>query len=53
LGVGRKKIFVAKSEEVKTGSNLAESYKEGYGSKRILLLMMMMMMMMMMITIRT
>jgi hypothetical protein len=42
MGVGRKadgpccvkkKIIVVKSKEVKTGSNLAESSKEGYGSK--------------------
>jgi hypothetical protein len=32
---------------VKTGCNLAESSKEGYGSKRAILPMMMMMMMMM------
>jgi hypothetical protein len=31
-----------KSKEVKTGSNLAESSKEGYGSKRDVLPMMMM-----------
>jgi hypothetical protein len=29
-----KNIIVAKSKEMKTGSNLAESSKEGYGSKR-------------------
>jgi hypothetical protein len=29
-----KTITVAKSKEVKTGSNLAESSKDGYGSKR-------------------
>jgi hypothetical protein len=40
-----KQITVAKSKEVKTGSNLAESSKEGYGSKRVVLPMMMMMMM--------
>jgi hypothetical protein len=28
-----KQIIVAKSKEVKTGCNLAESSKEGYGSK--------------------
>jgi hypothetical protein len=28
-----KKITVARSKEVKTGRNLAESSKEGYGSK--------------------
>jgi hypothetical protein len=41
LGVGRKadgscsvkKIIVAKSKEVQTGFNLAESSKEGYGLK--------------------
>jgi hypothetical protein len=40
LGVGckadgfvRKKIIVMKLKEVETGSNLAESAKEGYGSK--------------------
>jgi hypothetical protein len=43
-----KKIIVAKSKE-KTGWNLAESFKEDYGSNRSLLPMMMMMMMMMMI----
>jgi hypothetical protein len=36
-------IIVAKSEEVKTGSNREESCKEGYGSKRAVLPMMMMM----------
>jgi hypothetical protein len=38
---------------VKTGCNLAESSKEGYGSKRavLLLLLLLMMMMMMMTTI--
>jgi hypothetical protein len=44
LGVGRKKIIVAKIKEVKPGSNLAISSKEGYGSKRAVLPMMMMMM---------
>jgi hypothetical protein len=29
-----RKITGVKSKEVKTGCNLAESYKEGYGSKR-------------------
>jgi hypothetical protein len=29
-----KRISFAKSEEMKTGCNLAESSKEGYGSKR-------------------
>jgi hypothetical protein len=38
-----KKIIVAKSKEVKTGCNLAESSKEGYGSKRAVLLMILMM----------
>jgi hypothetical protein len=38
-----KQIIVAKSKEVKTGCNLAESSKEGYGSKRAVLPMMMMM----------
>jgi hypothetical protein len=32
-----KNIIVAKSEEVKTGSNLEESCKEGCGSKRAVL----------------
>jgi hypothetical protein len=32
-----KKIIVAKSKEVKTGSNLSESSKEGYGSKTAVL----------------
>jgi hypothetical protein len=31
-----KKITVAKSKEVKTGSNLAVSSKGGYGSKRVI-----------------
>jgi hypothetical protein len=43
-----KQIIVAKSKEVKTGSNLAESSKGGYGSKSAVLPMMVMMMMMMM-----
>jgi hypothetical protein len=34
-----------KSKDVKTGCNLAESSKEGYGSKGAVLSMMMMMMM--------
>jgi hypothetical protein len=48
LGVGHKadnlalqKITVAKSIEVKTRSNLAESSKEDYGSKSALFLLMM------------
>jgi hypothetical protein len=32
-----KKIIVTNSKEVKTGCNLAESSKEGYGSKRAVL----------------
>jgi hypothetical protein len=40
-----KRITVVKSRDVKTGSNLAELSKEGYGSKRAVLPMMMMMMM--------
>jgi hypothetical protein len=40
-----KNIIVAQSKEVKTGSNLAESSKEGYGSERTDLPLMMMMMM--------
>jgi hypothetical protein len=40
-----KKIIVAKFKEMKTGCNLVESSKEGYGSKRAVLPMMMMMMM--------
>jgi hypothetical protein len=36
--------MVAQSKEVKTGCSLAESYKEGYGSKWAVLPMMMMMM---------
>jgi hypothetical protein len=32
-----KKNIVAKSKEVKTGSNLAESSKEGYGPERAVL----------------
>jgi hypothetical protein len=35
-------ITVAKSKEVKTSSNLAESSKEGYGPKRVVLPKMMM-----------
>jgi hypothetical protein len=31
------KIIFAKTKEVKTGSNLAESSKEGYGSKTAVL----------------
>jgi hypothetical protein len=38
------KITVAKSEEVKTECKLAESCKEGYGSKRDVLPMIMIMM---------
>jgi hypothetical protein len=38
---------VAKSKEVKTGSNLAEPSKEGYGSERDVLPMIMIMIMMM------
>jgi hypothetical protein len=45
-----KKKIVAKSKEVKIGSNLAESSKKGYVSKSALLPMMMMMMMIMMAT---
>jgi hypothetical protein len=37
------KITVAKSKEVKTGFNLAETSKEGYGSRRAVLPMMMLM----------
>jgi hypothetical protein len=36
------KKIVAKYREVKTGSNLTESSKEGYGSKRAVLPMTMM-----------
>jgi hypothetical protein len=36
-----KTITAAKSKEVKTGCNLTESCKEGYGSKRAVLPMMM------------
>jgi hypothetical protein len=32
-----KKLTVAKSKKVKTGSNLAESSKEACGSKRVVL----------------
>jgi hypothetical protein len=39
-----KRITVAKSREVNTGWNLAESSNEDYGSKRAVLPMMMMMM---------
>jgi hypothetical protein len=41
-----KQITVAKCEEVKTGCNLSNSPKEGYGSERAVLSMMMVMMMM-------
>jgi hypothetical protein len=41
------KISVEKSEEVKTGCNLAELFKEGYCSTRAVLPTMMMMMTMM------
>jgi hypothetical protein len=37
-------IYVTKCKEVKTRCNLAESSKEGYGSRRAVLPMMMMMM---------
>jgi hypothetical protein len=40
----KKKTIVMKPKEVKTGLNLAESSKEGYGSKRAVLPLMMMMM---------
>jgi hypothetical protein len=50
LGVGRKaddllceRITLAKSKDVKTGCTLADSSKEGYGSKRAVLPVMMMM----------
>jgi hypothetical protein len=36
-----KKIIVAKSKEVKSRSNVAESSKEGYGSKSVVLLLLM------------
>lgn len=36
-----KKISIVKCKEVKTGCSLAESSKEGYGSKRVVLPMMM------------
>jgi hypothetical protein len=49
LGVRRKagdlalrKNYCCEIRKVKTGCNLAESSKEGYGSKRAVLLMMMM-----------
>jgi hypothetical protein len=38
------KTTVAKSKELKTESNMAESSKKGYGSKRAVLPMKMMMM---------
>jgi hypothetical protein len=44
----KQKSIVAKSKEVKTGTNLAESFKEGYGLKTAVLPMMMMMMMILM-----
>jgi hypothetical protein len=37
------KIILIESKEVKTGSKLVESSKEGYGSKSAVFLMMMMM----------
>jgi hypothetical protein len=37
LGVGRRADDLAKSKEVKSGCNLAESSKECYGSKRAVL----------------
>jgi hypothetical protein len=40
----RKRIIVAKSKEVKTGSNLAEFSEEDYGSKWDVLTMMVMIM---------
>jgi hypothetical protein len=40
----RKRITVAKSKKVKTGSNLAEFSKEVYGSKSSVLSMVIMMM---------
>jgi hypothetical protein len=40
-----KRIIVAKSKEVKTGSNLEESSKEGCGSEKVVFPMMMIMMM--------
>jgi hypothetical protein len=46
-----KNIIVSKSKEVKTGSNLAESSKEGYVSRSAVLPMMMMMMVIMTISI--
>jgi hypothetical protein len=62
LGVGHKaddlalyKNYVVKYKAVKSGCDLAESYKDGSGSKRVVLPMMMMvttaMMMMMMMMI--
>jgi hypothetical protein len=39
----KKKITAVKSKEVKSGSDLAESYKEGCGSKRPVLSLMVMM----------
>jgi hypothetical protein len=54
LRVGRKaddlvlpKTIVAKSKEMNTGSNLAEYFKEYYGSKRAVWSIMMMMIIMM------
>jgi hypothetical protein len=43
-----KRIIVARFKQMKTGCNLAEFSKEGYGSKGAVLPLMMMMMMMMM-----
>jgi hypothetical protein len=37
LGVGRKADAVPKTAEIKTGCDLAESSKEGYGSKMAVL----------------
>jgi hypothetical protein len=41
-----KKIVVTKSKEVKTGRDLAESFKEGCGSRRAVFPVILMMMMM-------
>jgi hypothetical protein len=54
-----KKIIVGRAKRLKTGCNLAESYKETHGSERavlsvmlvVVVVVMMMMMMMMMVTV--
>jgi hypothetical protein len=47
-----KRIIVAKSKEVKTGSYLSESFKKGYGSNSAVLPMMLLLTMMMMCSVK-